>query len=96
LPSPDEEPWVEDTMEEFTLFPAAPHDDRVDCASQALLWLHNKRPMFDAAFMAEIAQANRELGGMSALRAGEAEGFGGDDLSFSSYGSDPLTRKWSM
>ena len=73
--------------------------DRLDALVWALteLMLGGGQPAFDPRFMAEIAQANRELGGMAAVRAGEAADYGlGDDLTFSSYGSDPLTRKWSM
>jgi predicted phage terminase large subunit-like protein len=42
LPMAEEQPWVEDALLEFCTFPAAKHDDRVDAASQALLWLQNK------------------------------------------------------
>lgn len=36
LPMPDREPWVRDWLAEVTTFPAAPNDDRVDAASQAI------------------------------------------------------------
>ena len=44
LPMPDEQPWIEDTLIEFVTFPAARHDDRVDAASQALLWMRGTIP----------------------------------------------------
>jgi predicted phage terminase large subunit-like protein len=43
LPIPDEHPWIEDTLVEFASFPAAKYDDRLDAASQALLWLRNRK-----------------------------------------------------
>lgn len=43
LPMPDEAPWVDDALVEFVTFPAAKHDDRVDCCSQALLWLQRRK-----------------------------------------------------
>lgn len=46
LPMPDEQPWIEDTVLEFVSFPAAKHDDRVDAASQALLWLQSKQKSY--------------------------------------------------
>jgi predicted phage terminase large subunit-like protein len=61
LPLAEEQPWVEDTMLEFCMFPAAKHDDRVDAASQALNWLQSKRNPFDPAFMASITRINEEL-----------------------------------
>jgi len=36
LPMPAREPWVRDWLVEVTTFPAAPNDDRVDAASQAI------------------------------------------------------------
>ena len=47
----DEQPWIEETLLEFCTFPAARHDDCVDAASQALLWLlecrsQESRPLF--------------------------------------------------
>ena len=43
LPMAEEAPWVDDALMEFVTFPAAKHDDRVDAASQALLWMRNKQ-----------------------------------------------------
>jgi predicted phage terminase large subunit-like protein len=57
------EPWVDDMILEWITFPAAKHDDRVDAASQALLYLQRKKPQFDPAFMRSIAQANNDLKG---------------------------------
>jgi hypothetical protein len=79
--------------------PEGGHDDTV--LSLAIAWqgvVNGRRPpKFDPTFMSEIAQANRELGGMAAVRAGEVGDYGlGGDLSFSSYGSDPWVNKWSM
>jgi len=36
---PEDEPWVNGFIDEFSAFPAAPHDDCVDAASQALSFL---------------------------------------------------------
>jgi predicted phage terminase large subunit-like protein len=38
LSVPDVAPWVEDFLDEATLFPYAPHDDQVDAMSQLLDW----------------------------------------------------------
>jgi predicted phage terminase large subunit-like protein len=43
LPMAEETPWVEDALIEFVTFPFAKHDDQVDAASQALLWLRKNR-----------------------------------------------------
>lgn len=74
LPMAEEEPWIEDTLLEFCMFPAAKHDDRVDACSQALNWLQGKRnPFGDPAFARAIVEANASLAGGSPWRA-----FGGD------------------
>jgi phage terminase large subunit-like protein len=78
--------------------PEGGHDDTV--LSLAIAWqsiVEGRRPpKFDPRFMVEIAQANRELGGMAALKAGEVGVYGlGDDLTFSANG-DPWAKKWSM
>lgn len=39
LPHPDEEPWIEDFVEEVVGFPGAANDDQVDCMTQALVKL---------------------------------------------------------
>ena len=36
VPDPAACPWVEDYLEQFTVFPNASHDDMVDSTSQAL------------------------------------------------------------
>lgn len=42
IPEQDENhPWVREYIDELTLFPGAPHDDRVDSTTQALLYLSN-------------------------------------------------------
>lgn len=42
IPEQDENhPWVREYVDELTLFPGAPHDDRVDSTTQALLYLSN-------------------------------------------------------
>lgn len=47
LPMPDREPWVRDWLAEVTTFPAAPNDDRVDAASQAIrAMLQAPRPQY--------------------------------------------------
>ncbi len=33
--------WLADFLDEVSAFPSAPHDDQVDCMSQALSYLHN-------------------------------------------------------
>jgi hypothetical protein len=60
---PDENPWVDDTLLEFCTFPAAKYDDRVDAASQALLWLQSQHRLFDPEFMRQIMEANARLTG---------------------------------
>jgi predicted phage terminase large subunit-like protein len=61
LPMVEEQPWVEDTLVEFVTFPAAKHDDRVDCASQALLWLQRKKSAIDPEHFKACMEANAEL-----------------------------------
>ncbi len=39
LPHPDEEPWIEEYVEELLAFPAGKHDDQVDTTTQALHYL---------------------------------------------------------
>jgi hypothetical protein len=79
--------------------PAGLHDDMV--IALAIAWAAvgetRRPPKFDPRFMAEIAQANRDLAGMSAVRAGAAGDFygGADDLTFSGS-ADPWARKWAM
>ncbi|SHL03660.1 phage terminase large subunit [Fibrobacter sp. UWH4] len=42
IPAEDERhPWVREYVDELTMFPGAPHDDRVDSTTQALLYLSN-------------------------------------------------------
>lgn len=60
---PDENHWVDGTVLEFCTFPAAKHDDRVDAASQALLWLQSQHRLFDPEFMRQIMEANARLTG---------------------------------
>jgi predicted phage terminase large subunit-like protein len=36
IPHPATAPWLEDFIEECTMFPAGRHDDQVDCLTQAL------------------------------------------------------------
>lgn len=38
-PDPSIAPWIGDHVNELCSFPTAPHDDRVDAASQALSWM---------------------------------------------------------
>lgn len=40
LPHKDEQPWIEDFVEEVIGFPGAANDDQVDCMTQALIKLH--------------------------------------------------------
>jgi len=61
LPMPDTHPWVEDTLLEFCTFPAAKHDDRVDAASQALIWMQSKGHAINAEFFTSVLAANAEL-----------------------------------
>jgi predicted phage terminase large subunit-like protein len=63
LPLAKEDPWIADTLLEFSLFPAAKNDDRVDAASQALLYLLKKRRQaFDPAIGKLFGEANQALG----------------------------------
>ena len=39
LPHPEEEPWIEDYVDELLAFPAAKNDDQVDTTTQALHYL---------------------------------------------------------
>ena len=41
VPAPHEAPWVYDYLEQWSVFPNAPHDDMVDASSQALSYLLN-------------------------------------------------------
>ncbi|WP_052189480.1 MULTISPECIES: phage terminase large subunit [Xenorhabdus] len=43
LPHPDTAPWVVDAVNEITTFPVGAHDDVVDCMTQALRDLYQKR-----------------------------------------------------
>jgi predicted phage terminase large subunit-like protein len=36
LPDPSLAPWIDEYIVEHTSFPNSPHDDQVDCTSQAL------------------------------------------------------------
>jgi predicted phage terminase large subunit-like protein len=62
LPLAEEDPWIEETLLEFSLFPAAKNDDRLDAASQALLYLQKRRPAFDPAVGGLFGKVNQELG----------------------------------
>lgn len=42
-PHPALQNWVEESWDSFVAFPTAAHDDDVDAATQALLWLYKKR-----------------------------------------------------
>lgn len=39
---PRSAPWLEEFLEQWTAFPAAPHDDMVDSSTQALHWLFSR------------------------------------------------------
>ena len=58
---PEEQPWVDDALLEFVTFPAAKNDDRVDAASQALLWLQGKRSTIDGEFFRSMMAINEGL-----------------------------------
>lgn len=94
LPTPDEQPWIEDTLLEFVTFPAAKHDDRVDAASQALNWLQSKRRDLDLAFFASIMEMNDSLSGGGGFRSA-----GSDAARLPSeypVGGAQKTRRWNM
>ena len=40
---PTEASWLDDYVQELTIFPKAKHDDQVDSTSQALAWMRNDR-----------------------------------------------------
>jgi predicted phage terminase large subunit-like protein len=61
LPMAEEQPWIEETLLEFVSFPSAKHDDRVDAASQAILWLQQKRKDLDGAFIRSTMASNEDL-----------------------------------
>jgi predicted phage terminase large subunit-like protein len=63
LPVPEEMPWIDDCLLEFTLFPSAKHDDRVDACSQALTWLQNRRALIDGAHIRACMSTNMNLRG---------------------------------
>jgi predicted phage terminase large subunit-like protein len=96
LPLAEEQPWIDDTLLEFSLFPGGRHDDRVDAASQALLWLCRRRAALDPRIGALFAQVNAELGSRSLASShwgdpGSAPSVRGpveadDGLTFSSLG----------
>jgi predicted phage terminase large subunit-like protein len=43
LPHPQMAAWVEESIQEITMFPRAPHDDVVDAMSQALVHMRDRR-----------------------------------------------------
>jgi hypothetical protein len=72
LPSPQEQPWVEQFLAEAQSFPVGAHDDQIDAMSQALqrfltardpgVRVRDDRPQF----VKDIeAQAKRMMGGYS-------------------------------
>jgi predicted phage terminase large subunit-like protein len=73
LPLAEEQPWIDDTLAEFCQFPSAKHDDRVDAASQALLWLLRRRPAMDPALGTLFTRANQALSGNRRWRFGSAD-----------------------
>jgi predicted phage terminase large subunit-like protein len=52
--------WVLDYVEEMARFPKAPHDDQVDCTSQALTYLALKSPRW-IELMRQAGEAERAL-----------------------------------
>lgn len=55
LPYPEDAPWVEDYIDEWSAFPNGKNDDQVDCSSQALHYL-----IFSPGSRAENVTAERE------------------------------------
>jgi phage terminase large subunit-like protein len=48
LPSPQEQPWVEQFLTEARSFPVGAHDDQVDAMSQGLQWFHPHKEQQEA------------------------------------------------
>jgi predicted phage terminase large subunit-like protein len=79
LPVAEEEPWIDDALLEFCQFPSAKHDDRVDAASQALLWMRKRAARGLSREMGALfARANGELSSRNSSGGAGAGGYAGD------------------
>jgi predicted phage terminase large subunit-like protein len=94
LPTPQEQPWVEQFLAEARSFPVGAHDDQVDAMSQGLQWFHGAHdPVPEVDPLAHVPPRGRLLdeinrGWLEAQRQAAAR-----DLRFGPHGIDDA-RGW--